>query len=321
METTLQIFDIKERDIDEIAPPSFPTPSAPSAGGFPAHKKRVSAFKQKRQAKSATASPAPATTLPPPKGPSQDGASGQEGAALDERRGIDEENKAVIASMSADEIAEAQKELYAGLDPKFIQMLLRRANLDEPTGPSPFDMTPAETSPSSGTPAPTKPLKAAVEDAPEDADPTTEPEPPVAAPKEAASASAVVEATAAPKKPTDTKPKKTVTFDEDAPPASPPPTLFPATNVYRRPKPGFEPKPSITPKTSSNDHPPRHGTHWPQPPQVPDLDPADPNFLEALQSKYFPNLPADPRLTTRGSRRCPCRRSASTSAARCCPRA
>lgn len=48
--------------------------------------------------------------------------------------------------------------------------------------------------------------------------------------------------------------------------------------------------------------------HFPAAPAAPDLDPADPSFLENLHSKYFPNLPADPSklawmapLPTRGS--------------------
>ena len=34
--------------------------------------------------------------------------------------------------------------------------------------------------------------------------------------------------------------------------------------------------------------------HFPRPPQPPSLDPSDPNFLEDLHEKYFPDLPADP---------------------------
>ncbi|KAF2096485.1 hypothetical protein NA57DRAFT_78089 [Rhizodiscina lignyota] len=34
--------------------------------------------------------------------------------------------------------------------------------------------------------------------------------------------------------------------------------------------------------------------HFPRPPEPPDLDPSDPSFLEALHSKYFPNLAHDP---------------------------
>jgi len=38
---------------------------------------------------------------------------------------------------------------------------------------------------------------------------------------------------------------------------------------------------------------PRSTTHFPSQ-KDPDLDPSDPNFLESLHKKYFPNLPADP---------------------------
>ncbi|KXX80748.1 RNA polymerase II-associated protein RBA50 [Madurella mycetomatis] len=260
METTLEILDVRERDLDDIQPPSFPTPPAPSASGFPAHKKRVSAFKQQRQAKSTAASPAHGassteskeTTTQPP---SRNGAPSQRNTEPDEKRGIDEENKAVIDSMSPEEIAEAQKELFAGLDPKLIQMLLRRSNLDEPTGPSPFDLVPPSTS---ADPAPSKPPHPTVEDAPDaPPDPETSPAPP--------------------RKPN--KPKKTVTFDEDAAPPAPPPSLFPAAIARAK---DVEPKPDA----------PR--THFPQPPKVPDLDPADPDFLETMHKKFFPDLPADP---------------------------
>ncbi|VUC20723.1 unnamed protein product [Clonostachys rosea] len=57
-------------------------------------------------------------------------------------------------------------------------------------------------------------------------------------------------------------------YDEDAEPPQLP-DLFPITD----------------PPTS---------THFPAPPQVPDLDPDDPNFLQNLHEKYFPELPSDP---------------------------
>ncbi|KAH8174835.1 hypothetical protein LIA77_06254 [Sarocladium implicatum] len=56
---------------------------------------------------------------------------------------------------------------------------------------------------------------------------------------------------------------------DDRPPPQIPPDLFPIT-----------------------DQPVR--THFPVPPALPDLDPSDPNFLETLHKKYFPDLPADP---------------------------
>jgi RNA polymerase II-associated protein 1 len=58
-------------------------------------------------------------------------------------------------------------------------------------------------------------------------------------------------------------------YDEDAEPPQPPPDLFPITDL---------------PKS----------THFPAAPNLPDLDPSDPNFLQTLHKKYFPNLPADP---------------------------
>lgn len=58
-------------------------------------------------------------------------------------------------------------------------------------------------------------------------------------------------------------------YDEDAEPPQMPPDLFPITEG---------------PKS----------VHFPAPPRAPDLDPSDPNFLESLHEKYFPDLPADP---------------------------
>ncbi|KAK4157713.1 RPAP1-like protein [Chaetomidium leptoderma] len=266
MEVTLGILDIKEREIGDINPPSFPT--APTTG-FPAHKKRVSAFKQQRHGTSATASPIPTSTNQLTRPSSQnDALPGRD--TVDERRGIEEENKAVLDSMSPSEIAEAQKDLFNGLDPKLIQMLLRRANLDEPTGPSPFDVAPPETSPDLNPPPPTKSRQVTVEDAPEEP--------------------SGADSNPAPKV-NPTKPKKTVTFDfdEDAPPPVPPPDLFPVTSTARSASNAAESRPG-------NDLDPDapHNTHFPRPPAVPDLDPADPDFLEAMHKKYFPNLPADP---------------------------
>lgn len=58
-------------------------------------------------------------------------------------------------------------------------------------------------------------------------------------------------------------------YDEDAEPPQMPPDLFPITD-------------------------PPKSTHFPAPPRVPDLDPSDPNFLQTLHEKYFPDLPSDP---------------------------
>jgi len=58
-------------------------------------------------------------------------------------------------------------------------------------------------------------------------------------------------------------------YDEDAEPPQQPADMFP-----------------ITDQPTS--------THFPAPPALPDLDPSDPNFLQTLHEKYFPNLPSDP---------------------------
>ncbi|KAJ4292965.1 hypothetical protein N0V88_005629 [Collariella sp. IMI 366227] len=171
----LEIRDITERDIDDVAPPSFPTAPAPSTTGFPAHKKRVSAFKQQRQGKSSAAT---SSNKPSASSLSKNGAS--QGGKIDERRGIDDENKAVLDSMSPDEIAEAQRELVNGLEPKFLQMLLRRANLDEQFGPSPFDDPSTEIpTAANGPPVPApKQRQVTVEDEPEELSSTAAPTPP-----------------------------------------------------------------------------------------------------------------------------------------------
>ncbi len=50
------------------------------------------------------------------------------------------------------------------------------------------------------------------------------------------------------------------------------------------------PPPSASPDNVDTGH---DGIHFPSA-KVPDLDPSDPDFLENLHGKYFPNLPADP---------------------------
>ncbi len=262
MDTTLEVFDVKEHEVSEASAPSFPT-QAPTPTGFPAPKKRVSAFKQKRQGPSANASPA---------GPSsRNGTPLVKDTKMDERRGIDRENKAVLDAMSPEEIAEAQRELRHGLEPKFLQMLLRRATLnDEPTEPSPFDVVPSEIETSSSAVEPPPPpgppsalRRTAVEDAPEEHSkpvPSISPDPVH-------------------------KPKKTVTFDEDAPPPVPPPDLFPVTSTpLPKPKPANDPAADMA---SSQ-------IHFPPVPVLPELDPSDPDFLETFRQKFFPSTPFDP---------------------------
>ncbi|EGS22212.1 uncharacterized protein CTHT_0017290 [Thermochaetoides thermophila DSM 1495] len=283
MESTLEVFDVQERDISEITPPSFPQPSAPSVGGYPPHKKRVSAFKQ-RQAKASAAKEQP-------KSPES---SLRNNAWFDERRGIHEENQALLDSMTPEQIEETRRQLFGQLDPNFIQSLLRRARIDEPTIPEPIDAAAQESKPSSATGPQPKARQVTVEDAPDEVTAPKAPE------KQAETSMPMGSSSATNTKPSSAepaKPKKTVTFDEDAAPLIPPEDLFPAANPPPPTKPSTKKiaRPEERSQLDDADNLSHsHKTHFPRPPRVPDLDPNDPNFLENLHKKYFPDLPADP---------------------------
>lgn len=238
MDPTLLISDIVERDISEVKKPSFP--NAPlTTTGFPQHKQRwkSSAFKQQR-AKAAAGS-TPNNAKENLQTPVQDN---RENFEESEKKRIDQENRQRLDAMTPKEIAQAQQDLMNGLNPALVQRLLQRAQIDEPTGPSPFD-PPLSEEPIIKEP-PTR----------------TEAEP---------------EARARESKPTISK--KSVSFkdvpeefDEDREPVQIPDDLMAATDLRNE------------------------STHFPGPPKVADLDPSDPDFLENLHKKYFPDLPADP---------------------------
>ncbi|KAL2072253.1 hypothetical protein VTL71DRAFT_11596 [Oculimacula yallundae] len=73
-------------------------------------------------------------------------------------------------------------------------------------------------------------------------------------------------------------PAKSVRFEDDDKEPSNPINLQPASSTSTDPLP-------------DDIHP---TMHFPTAPNIPDLDPSDPSFLENLHAKYFPNLPADP---------------------------
>ncbi|KUI62968.1 RNA polymerase II-associated protein RBA50 [Cytospora mali] len=256
------VLDIKEKDVGPVKAPSFPAPKSATTG-FPEHKKRtrVSAFKKQRNgadsfltkrpdAPEATNSPAPAPAQQTPPGRM---AGGQE------RKIIDQENRDLLASMSPEQIEEERQELLNRLDPRIVQMFLRRANIEETNSPSPFD----------------EPLEAD-EDKNKDKDAAT------SKPEETPSTTA--EATSAFRK--DNKRKKSVRFEDDAPPPEPPSELFEAASE--------QPPPPPPPPNSNSDAFAPNTTHFPHAKPLPDLDPSDPDFLQTLHSKYFPDLPADP---------------------------
>ncbi|KAB5536185.1 RPAP1-like protein [Coniochaeta sp. 2T2.1] len=269
------ILDVKEKDVSDVKAPSLPTLTSGKTG-FPEPKKRnrLSAFKQQRQ--SVAGANAPQTKFQ--SAPAQSTLPTSSNEPNDERRKIDLENQARLESMSQDEIAEAQKELLNELDPSILQMLLRRANLDDTAGSraskDPFAVSSA---PATTESVPEPPIMSV--------EGTTKATPPTAE-------SGASEGTA-PKPPTK-QPKKKVTFDEDDAPPELTPELF-----NPNPKPSTQkPAPNHT-HGPDCDHDPSHDhnsgtTHFPAAPSAPDLDPSDPDFLANLHDKYFPHLPADP---------------------------
>ncbi|KAG5937052.1 hypothetical protein E4U59_004638 [Claviceps monticola] len=259
MDTTLLIGDIVERESRENRPVEVPV-APPSSTGFPQHRRRWqgSAFKQQR----AGSAPSNANVH----AASHNGVSSQKNGqdrTLEgvERSRIDEENKRKLASMSPEEIAQAQDDIMNGLNPTLIQRLLQRANINESlSSPSPFDTpTSNDAAPELAEQQKSSPPQINIPNT--EPAPGTEPETPSAPRSDPSS-----DRKDGPPKP----PKKMAeNYDEDEAPPQIPPDLFPIA------------------------HPPKP-THFPAPPNLPDLDPSDPNFLVTLHEKYFPNLPADP---------------------------
>ncbi|KAJ4378607.1 hypothetical protein N0V85_008952, partial [Neurospora sp. IMI 360204] len=223
MDGTLEILDVKERAVGEVKPPSFPTPPSTSSGGFPAPKKRVSAFKKQRQQQADPSSSSSQATSPTPS-PSikfTSGAKPQIDAdpTKSEKQRIDEENSKLLSSMSPEEIAEAQRELFNGLDPRLIQMLLRRANVEDGSNnndPKVWDI-------------PEKPVEEPTEQKADDSGPRISYKKPPSIMTSTSKSAYVEDEQEEEKKDTEQpkKPKKTVTFNEDLAPEQPPPGSFP----------------------------------------------------------------------------------------------
>lgn len=261
MASGLLVSDLIEKDIEAPKPLANEDFQSP-ATGFPAPKKRVSAFKQRKAAAAAGgsgAAPAAASKAGPARTPgaaseatskpaakkSGDNKADEDDFYASEKRRIDKENRERIQAMSAEEIEEARKELMTGLSPEMVGRLFKRANIDEQDATQFPSEAPPEAPQKKYPPPPT--IEVVDE---ETAAPTP---PPGSVPT--------------PKPPAAQKPSPPP-FDEDRPPTEPPADLFPISDA---------------PKS----------THFPAP-KDPDLDPTDPDFLESLHKKYFPNLPADP---------------------------
>lgn len=265
------VADVKERDTSEVKPPAAPSFKSTSTG-FPAHKKRtrVSAFKQQRNAakdpsgqKGQDREPAGPAVAPPV--PTREDASSpvatvpREGTSAEEieRRQIDEDNRRRLAAMTPEEIEAERQELFASLNPAFIQRLLARANIDEGSNERSFssttDLPQTETPPST----------------------STEPKLP--------------------------KSEKKVTFEE-------PETDIPSAGSAKADDTGNDGAGNASGNAADdatvdvskleaapeNSLPAAPAIHFPRPLQPPELDPNDPNFLQDLHDKYFPDLAADP---------------------------
>ncbi|KAI2631273.1 RPAP1-like protein [Xylaria nigripes] len=288
MASSLFIFDVKEKEITEASPPSFPQVKS-ATSGFPEPKKRsrVSAFKQKRQGllSDDQKSKVFLSSSNQPLDPSNHGpenTSSNPDAKASEKRNIDRENNQRLESMSPQEIEQARQELFNDLDPGLLQMLLKRANLDDGANTSSFNKQQAT---SEATSSSTEQADNAPDIKVEDKSTKITPNPHenVAPKAPVAKKSVRFESTGTPPKPfvseeaderdstpTQANGRESHIIDDDSAPAEPP-------------------KEHII-----DDSPELEGAHWPRAPQPADLDPSDPNFLENLHQKYFPSLPADP---------------------------
>jgi RNA polymerase II-associated protein 1 len=232
MDSSLLIGDIVERKLGggEAKAPEPPEVSA-SSTGFPSHKKRhkVSAFKQQRLGggvnRTVGASARGQDELKETEG--MDASSGSSIRDAD-RRNIDMENQRRLGNMSRDEIERAQRELLNGLNPETLQRLLRRANIDEAHGKSPFDPHPTEER--------AAPPEIKIEDTSKPApEPLRQPDIPKAERRDPEEKS----------KSPSTKP-----FNEDEPPDQPPADLFPISDQPER---THFPAPPVVPDLDPSD--------------------------------------------------------------------
>lgn len=269
----LMILDIKEKETTTTQAPSFPQIKSTTTG-YPEPKKRsrFASLKQKQQGAE------PPQNQPPQKpagapGPdaSKRGAGpvGQSSKAA-EKRSIDRENQEIMAGMSPEEIEAARKELFNGLDPSVLEMLLKRATLDpEPDGGPIVFPEDEPTAPPVPPPVEDKARKAPGKKVTFEDESTSAPE---ALPGQTPPSS---EQTPSPSIPSSSAPAPTDKMT--------PPVTIPST------RPAEDDDTTAAAAAAVASH-----THWPAQSEQSDLDPADPNFLESLHKKYFPSLPADP---------------------------
>ena len=183
----------------------------------------------------------------------------------EERRRIDEENNRRLAGMSAEEIERERNELLGRLDPKLVAAIMKRGKKEE-GAPKEEEASKGE-KPQVKAEGSKKPLEETPEakayyatipkkKAEEEKSAAEKAFDAIPAIRKGPGKKGFVEATDEPYDPDNAAPK---IYDE---------SLFPPTSTF----------------------------HFPKAPQPagPDLDPSDPNFLQNLHDKFFPDLPADP---------------------------
>ncbi|KAI0189134.1 RPAP1-like protein [Xylaria flabelliformis] len=291
MASSLFVLDVKEKETADAKAPSFPQVKS-STSGFPEHKKRskVSTFKQKRHGLQPddqkpkvflSSSDQPLSALNHGSIATPSGQSFE----TNEKSNIDRENRQKLASMSPQEIEQARQEIFSGLDPSILEMLLKRANLDEGASTLPYDQpqsTPEATS-SGGGQASTAP-EIRIEDTSIEPRSSALPETDTTRPG----------TTGSKNNSTNTQPRPSISAETDERDSSPKQITNPEdhTPIDDDSAPAIPPQEHIIDPSSSSDAEGAH--HWPRAPQPADLDPSDPNFLQNLHKKYFPSLPADP---------------------------
>ncbi|KAI1438074.1 RPAP1-like protein [Xylaria sp. CBS 124048] len=286
MASPLFILDVKEKETTEAKAPSFPQIKS-GTSGFPEPKKRnkVSAFKQKRQGiipddqkQKVFLSSNDRPLDSPHHGPGI--ASSVPNVKANEKTSIDRENNQRLASMSPHEIEQARQEIFDGMDPKLLEMLLKRANLDDGANASPFDkpQSTLEATSSRTKKANIAPPEIKVQDTSIKTSSDAHEHGTLTAPS-AQSPSG------------ERPPKPHVSEETDEPDSTPTHSNDPESKLTEDDR-----APAIPPTEHIIDPsiPDPEAAHWPRAPQPADLDPSDPNFLQNLHDKYFPSLPTDP---------------------------
>ncbi|OTA99043.1 hypothetical protein M426DRAFT_325506 [Hypoxylon sp. CI-4A] len=192
--------------------------------------------------------------------------------------------------MSPEEIEAAQKELFGGLDPSVLQMLLKRANLDEPTKDNPLDSPNTSSQDAATTDA--NPTQAAPEIRIEDT--STQNDTSNEKPKHQSQAESTAPDTSKRVRwasVADEEEEEAGTTTTATSKTKPSPPSFSSTTTTNDP--ASNPPSTDSPDPNASDSAPSK-PHWPQPQQPGDIDPQDPDFLQKLHEKYFPQLPADP---------------------------